>query len=405
MLSKDPSSGAVTIDAYVPANNGPSPSRSIGPISPSRGTPTGGITVDSDGKVYVNFKDGRNRNSVDVYSANASGAAAPERSVATPVQGGYVTAIAIGPLVTSTPPPTPRGTLYVLNGNVVDAFALSANGAAAPQRSITVLAPDYAGGPAYQYAQSMATTSDGRLFVVRNTDPSPGPAVCSIAEYRADANGANGLLSQTACLPSNEATTLLARGPSGLVDEARLFFYPTEYTEIRRGVPPTSSDVFSLPYVAYAFATDPRGEMYVETYSTPTTMSTISEYAPNAPNGAAPVRTITLGGVLAVAADGTLYAGGGSRPGPGPLAMGQILVVPPGATSPARTITLPDLALVPVSGLAVDSAGELFVAGTDASGNNYVKVFAPGASGNATPIRTILNVAPNGPIYAMAVFE
>jgi len=404
VLSKDPSSGAVTIDAYAPSNNGPSPSRSIGPISPSRGTPTGGITVDSDGKVYVNFKDARNHNSVDVYAPTSNGAVAPERSVDTPVQGGYVTAIAIGPLMTSNPPPAPRGTLYALNGTVVNAYALSANGAAAPQRSITgLLNPDYAGGPAFVASQSMATTSDGRLFAVRITDPSAAPRTCSIGEYSADANGSNGLLSQTPCLPGNQAMTLLARGPTGLVDEARLFFDPViEHTEIRRGVPPGSSDVFYLPYVASGFTTDPRGEMYVANYSSTAFTTAVAEYAADAPNHAPPVRTITIPGdqgVLAAAADGTLFASAPNLPGRGPT---SIYVVAPGATSPTRTITIPDSG---VASMAVDSAGELFVAVNDRSGNSSVRVFAPGASGNATPIRTILNPVPYGTIYVLAVSE
>jgi hypothetical protein len=404
VLSKDPNAGTTTIDAYSPSNNGPSPSLSIGPIPASRGTPMGGITVDSDGKLYVNFKDARNLNSTDVYPPGSNGRVAPQSSIVTPVQGGYVTAIAIGPLVAATPPPAPAGTLYVVDGVEVNAFALTASGNA-PHRTIAVLAPDFAGGPAYDSSQSIATASDGRLFAVRNSSPQANPRSCSIAEERPDAGGAGGLLSATPCDPS--AMTLLARGPNGLVDEARLYFTSgAERTEIRRGVPANGTGVFTLPYAVNAFATDPRGEIYVAQYSTVTFATTVFEYAANAPNGAAPVRTIAVPAAfgLAISADGTLFAGD-NQSGRGVDKTGMIYVVPPGATSPARTITLPSPGLLPVEALAVDAAGELFVGGSDANGNQTVQVFAPGASGAATPIRTISNPVSAGTVYGLAVAE
>jgi hypothetical protein len=400
-LSKDPSTGTTTIDAYAPNDDGPSASRSIGPISASRGTPMGGITVDSDGMLYVNFKDARNGNSVDVYAPGAGGSAAPQRTIVTPVQGGYVTAIAIGPLVTAASPPAVIPTLYTVSGTEVNAFALTASGIA-PHRTISVLAPDYPGGPAYDYSESIATTTDGRLFVVRNSAPGASPRLCSIAEERPDANGTSGLLSATPCDPS--ATTLLARGPNGVVDEARLYFTDgDEHTEIRRGVPANGTGVLTLPYVVQSFATDPHGEIYVASYSSVTFTTAVFEYAANATTGAAPVRTIAVPApTMAVGSDGTVYAGTNDQPGRNPTRYGTIYIVPPGGTSPTRTITLPAPGTLPVEALAVDAAGELFVGGSDLNGNFSIQVFAPGASGNATPIRIITNP---GNMYQLAVAE
>ena len=138
-------------------------------------------------------------------------------------------------------------------------------------------------------------------------------------------------------------------------------------------------------------------------YSSVTFTTTVFEYAANATTGAAPVRTIAVPVfTMAVGADGTLYAGTNDQPGRSPTRYGTIYVVPPGATSPTRTITLPAPGTLPVGSLAVDAAGELFVGGSDLNGNQSIQVFAPGASGNATPIRIITNP---GNMYQLAVAE
>jgi len=62
-----------------------------------------------------------------------------------------------------------------------------------------------------------------------------------------------------------------------------------------------------------------------------------------------------------------------------------ILVFAPGATgdvAPLRTLN------VSANGIAVDSAGNLY-ATVNAAGNTAIEVFAPGAAGNDAPIRTI----------------
>jgi len=64
-------------------------------------------------------------------------------------------------------------------------------------------------------------------------------------------------------------------------------------------------------------------------------------------------------------------------------------VYPPGASgnvAPARTISGINTGLNSPAGIALDSAGNLYV--TNNSGNS-ITVFAPGATGNVAPARTI----------------
>ncbi len=393
VLSKDPNGGAVTIDAYAPGNGGPSPSRTIGPIAASRGTPTGGITVDSDGKVYVNFKDARNRSSVDVYAPSASGAGAPLNTIATPSQGGYVTAIAIGPLMQAPPPSS--GVLYVGNGRLVNAFALGASGAASPQRSLTaVLGPDYPGGPSYLNAFATTTTTDGRLDVARGGGATPTVGTCSIAVEDPTANGSSGLDETLPCQPNGLLG--LGRGPNGILDVATVTGSGSSTTTtITRYF--GSNAQLVLPFAATLFTTDAQGDLYVAA------LDAVHEYAPDAVTGASPLRTVDLGSIfqnglvpaaLAAAADGTLYVlTRGDSPQTAvyvftPDGRSTILWGPSGGTGTA---------------IAVDAAGELFLGVSFGSGPSRTEVDVYRTNGMT---RSLLNPVPAGTaITTLTVFE
>jgi hypothetical protein len=399
VLSKDPSGGAVTIDAYAPLNNGPSPSRSIGPIAPSRGTPTGGITVDSDGKVYVNFRDARNHSSVDVYAPNASGGASPLNSITTPTPGGYVTAIAIGPLVHASPAPAPSGTLYVGNGAVVNAFPLSANGTTPPQRSLTaLLGPDYSGGRTYMVAGPTATTTDVRLFVVRVGGATPQAGYCSIAAEDANANGSTGWLFELPC-QANEGV-VVARGAGPSLDVAS--FAASGVTVTRQF---SSFGTLSSGAQYSQFATDAAGTMYFSLGPR------IDEFPANATSLSSPIRSATVPvGVaisgLAAASDGTVYALTVTT-NPDYTRFDTVWVIGPGQTSPSQSIGPFNESSDIVGALAVDSADELYVGlSNPGTGTTKVNVYAPGASGTPAPIRTIVNpVSPGSRIDAMTIFQ
>ena len=398
VLSKDPSSGAVTIDAYAPGNDGPAPTRSIGPIAASRGTPTGGITVDSDGKLYVNFKDARNRNSVDVYAATANGAVAPLQTIAAPVHGGYVTAIAIGPLVQAPPPTAPAGVLFVLNHSTLYSYPLSANGAAAPTQTIDVLRDP--SGRTYQgaYAPMVTTVVDRRLYVSRFAGDGPVNAVCSFAIESIDAGFAANFLDTLACPYGSPS---VARGNDGALDT--VVWGSSQTTLYRDGI---NFGSLTVPIAYTVFTTDSTANIYFARGDR------VDEYAANAVTGATPIRSISFGGAevarLAVAPDGTLYAATAtSQPPDYAVITETIQVVPPGQTGPARSITggFASRGIDPVAGLAVDSAGELYVAvDLDPTGSK-INVYAPGASGNATPVRSIADPVPSGTqILSITIF-
>ncbi len=396
VLSKD-SSGNVTIDAYAPGNNGPSPTRSIGPIPPSRGTPSGGITVDSDGKVYVNFRDGRGHNSVDLYAPGANGAAAPLQTIPLATYGGNVTSMAIGPTIPLAPN-GPSGVLYVSNGTLVDAFSLAASGTAAPQRTIDPLAPDAPGGTRYLTIESLATAADGHLDVVRA--PS-GSSQCSIAAEPANASG-SAVPDYT--IPCSGSSVAVARGPNGLLDVAQWdgSSGPSSFLDRYAGTAAQPGEL-RTNYFFGGLATGPNGEIYL------TDHTAVYEYAANATSFDAPIRTITLpadAGPLAVGPDGTLYVVGDQQIRDGSLSS-TIYVVPPGQTSPARSIgPFAGSTDFPVTALAVDSAGELYVATNAPSGGSAVSVYAAGASGNAAPVRTLVNPVPAGTqIRSMTIFQ
>ena len=397
VLSKDPNSGVATIDAYAPGNNGPSPTRSIGPIPSSRGTPMGGITVDADGKVYVNFKDAHDHSSVDVYAANANGAVAPQSSIATPAQGGYVTAIAIGPLMQATPAPAPSGTLYVNNGQIVNAFPLSANGYATPQRSLTaLLGPDFRGGTTYTVAGGMTTTADGRLFVVRIGGPTPKVATCSIAAEDPNANGSVGWLFDLPCVANQEP--VVARSAGQVLDIATFSRNTVTITyQLLGGGTVGSAKGYD------AFATDPAGMMYLAVGAQ------IDEFPAAPPALTSPIRSIVLPGAtgtFAAAADGTVYAKT-STYDVNFNAVATIWAIAPGQTSPSRSIGPFNASTDIVGGLAVDSADELYVALTNpATHETKVNGYAPNANGLPMPVRSIVDPVPSyGAAIDVTIFQ
>jgi hypothetical protein len=391
VLSKDPGSGAVTIDAYTQANNGPTPSWTIGPIPASRGTPAGGITVDSDGKLYVSFKDARNASSVDVYGLYGAGGV--QRTIPAPVHGGYVTAIAIGPLM-QTPP---SGVLYVGNGAIVNAFALSASGAASPQRTLTaLLGPDYPGGPTYQTAFATAATTDGRLYVARGGGATPSVGTCSIAAESPSANGSSGLLFTLPCVGNGNVA--LAPGPNGALETATVSYArgAAPGTEVVRDA--TSGGGFAVPFAFDRFATDPQGDVYLSD------SGAVYEYPPNASTGSAPLRTIPLTGVvpeaLAAAPDGWLYLS--ARFSNSPVSS-VIYSVNPGQTGVDWNIgAIPGDA----AALATDAASDLYVGFNLVPSGTKVNVYSRGSNGDLILVRTITDPVPVGTnITSLSIFQ
>jgi hypothetical protein len=127
----------------------------------------------------------------------------------------------------------------------------------------------------------------------------------------------------------------------------------------------------------------------------------IAGYSTDPANNGSLVRLLTLppsplyyGGPLATDPSGQIYVAAGDGTNHAP----QILIYPPnsiGAATPSRTINVND-----ASWLAVDPAGRVYVctlpAGWTTGAPMTVAVYAAGASGTATPLRTLVlrNVFP-----------
>jgi hypothetical protein len=381
VLSKDPGSGAVTIDAYAPGNNGPAPSRTIGPIAASRGTPVGGITVDSDGKVYVNFKTARG-SSTDVYAANANGPASPVNTIGTPSNGGYVTAIAIGPLVHG--PVAPSGTLYVAGADEIDLFPVTASGSVSPRQRITGFysAP---GQPSYHNSRGLggvAAGANGEFAAYQNIRAGNIDDTVSLLTGAAAPSGAS-ITSVT--YADDGLGEGLAIAPNGEIAIAIQRYEGPDLQRYAYGAPPTKlSDV---PGVANFIAYGPNGDLFVRKYDS------VVEYADPATLTAV-VRTVPLPGYgpIAVAPDGTLY--GDSATVVNNATTESIYAFPPGSTTPNRTIG-PFAGSGPstVAGLATDNASELYVALNTYNGTSSV-IQVYGAQGLPAPVRTITNPIP-----------
>jgi hypothetical protein len=149
----------------------------------------------------------------------------------------------------------------------------------------------------------------------------------------------------------------------------------------------------------------PNGEVYLLGQN-----NSVYEYAADATGRAAPIRTITLPalGKITVGPDGTLYVAGTTLVG-GQSETATIYVVLPGQTSYTRTIgpfVNETTAVNPVGGLAVDRDNELYVGLNASPGGTSVNVYAPGANGNAAPVRTLLSPVPPGtPITSLTIFQ
>jgi sugar lactone lactonase YvrE len=158
----------------------------------------------------------------------------------------------------------------------------------------------------------------------------------------------------------------------------------------------------------HAMAFDAQGNLYVLNQGF---MGSVTVYAPGASGNAQPIRTITGFSTklksgpeyLAVDGAGNVYVSESldvsqvNGPGAKSIYADSLLVFPPGAdgdVKPLRTIKGSATRMDGIRGLALDKAGNLYVANTGEpingrDANMRVTVYAPGADGNAAPTRTI----------------
>lgn len=332
----------------------PGAARSRSPIRTIAGKRTGllaptGLAVGPDGSLYVLNQDRR----VTVYAPGAEGDAAPVRVITGPRTG----------LVNPTGLALDRrGRIYVTNDGVTEDGVIGA-------ATVTVYAPDAAGdsapirtivGRATKLSRpaGIAVADDGTVYVVNTDVPSDDQG--SVTVYATDAAGETAPVRTIA----GPGTRLLS--PEGLV-------------------------------------LDPTDTLYVaSTLFRPR----VTVYAPHADGEAAPVRS--LEGIdtdlehprgLAIDGTGRLYvadarsASGINAYGPD---LGAVRVYRAGARgneAPLRTITGSATRLNGPHGLALDRAGNIYVANLWGTGLGSVTVYGPGAAGDARPLRMISGAA------------
>ncbi|HZQ42600.1 MAG TPA: hypothetical protein VFA99_05080 [Acidobacteriaceae bacterium] len=140
-------------------------------------------------------------------------------------------------------------------------------------------------------------------------------------------------------------------------------------------------------------------------YSVDSVDYTVDEYTANQSGAVTPTATISTGSqnlptAIAGDASGNLYVSVNSN---GTNSVGEILVFTGAATTPTRTITLAAPAtgyMYQVSSMTTDSMNNLYVAASGAPlltglTGSFVAIFvyAPGATGTASPLRTISGAA------------
>lgn len=104
-------------------------------------------------------------------------------------------------------------------------------------------------------------------------------------------------------------------------------------------------------------------------------------------------------GGVAIDSAGNIYVAEDGGGGPAHKDSAEILIFPPGSNGdapPIRTITGPNTGLMSLQAIALDSHGAIYVTSNDERGTNggvgTIRVFAAGADGDAKPLYTI-----NGP--------
>lgn len=315
----------------------------------------------------------------------------------------------------ATAPPVPAGTLFVADADGISVFSASASGNATPQRRITGL---YASRPGANGGGGLGSSSTSVraiaagskrgtvAAVVMRFDHGPGFSYV-VDEFGPDADGA--------VSPQNVYPDALGTGwvaPQGIarvpgsssydVLQGYGFVVKTPPTNVFR----TAVGQFGLN--DRGIALDASGNVYVSS-QTPDKVAVYAaastcDYAyPRDPLqcDTTPLRTITAAasaGAIAIGPDGTLYVVEQA----GPQGRFTIEEFAADSMSPARVLGpfAPDEAVIAI---ALDGQNALYVAQAQTANAalTSIAVFAPGASGAATPVRVLQNPLPN--IVAIAV--
>jgi len=418
VLADDTRAETANVLVYAPANNGPSPSWTIGPfyesadVAPPGKTmsaPTGGITVDAAGDLYIGLAANDGTVRVEEYVPGQPSGTPASRTIATPAFSTYLTSLAIGPVLSTLAKPPPA-TLYVASQSTIYAFSANASGAATPQRTFGSLyyfngSPPVNGGPGPWKSgalASIATGLDGTVTAVQNlTETGPEGEVeetgCTLTIFAPDASGTSGVLSRPPCgnyLAGRDA----ARGDMGEIDFlATDWGYAPDVVRTIDGAFASRLRIRTNGVGVQTFTTDAAGEMFVvELLSDNSTA--VAVYNHLAQDLAPSVRSFALfappnysGQALCAAPDGSLFGVEGvSAQAGGPPSV--IFAVPPGGSSVARTFgSFTDI----ITALSCEAPGLVYVAlRTQNLTSTRVEVYSSNASGAVSPLWTLTDPVP-----------
>jgi autotransporter family porin len=272
--------------------------------------------------------------------------------------------------------------------------------------------------PANTFFGAVTTDGAGNVYAGYQGLASPG----AFLEYAA---GATGSPTPLRTLPS-DTTTKLALVNAAATNAAGESFFAEDSGGVAvfsanatGSVPPSryilgasqTGGGLSTLIVAGAIAADSSDNIYVVNEGAPGLMP-IVVFGPTATGNVAPVRTIggpltllSVGLVGGVATDsaGNLYVTTNTITGSGANAVysGSILVFAPAASgnvAPTRSISGALTLLVRASGIQVDSVGNIFVTSTSSTGTNpAVLKFSATASGNVAPTSSFTSTAWTNP--------
>lgn len=180
--------------------------------------------------------------------------------------------------------------------------------------------------------------------------------------------------------------------------------------------PTTSSGSLTLPTTTIPLSTlapvgaalDGSGQLYIAGTDDTSGISSVSVYAAGATAGAAPLRTFQTNAAyqpigLAVSSAGQVYVLEGQYSTAGTVLGTEIEVFATGATSgvaASSTITGSTTQLIDPQDIAVDSAGNIYVANYQDDNVSQILEYAAGSTGSAAPLQTITF---NGEITGVAV--